>query len=56
MIQRVNKRETRFFTYNLPLFSLFLWQFDRIFVLLPSSFDTAPVVSGVALHYQRKIQ
>ena len=55
-MESVNLRKMRFFTYNLPLFHLFFWQFDRKFVLLPSSFDTAPVVSGVALHYQRKIQ
>ena len=41
---------------KMPLFLSFLWQFDRKFVLLPSSFATAPVVSGGALQYQRKIQ
>ena len=56
MIQWVKKRKRRFFIYKLPLFCLFLWQFDRNFVLLPSSFDMASVVSGVSLHYQRKIQ
>ena len=43
-------------TCKMPLFLSFLWQFAIKLVLLPSSFDTAPVVSGVALHYQRKIQ
>ena len=40
----------------MPLFLSFLWQFAIKLVLLPSSSASAPVVSGEALHYQRKIQ
>ena len=43
-------------TYKMPLFQRFLWQFDIKLVLLPTSSASAPVVSGGALQYQRKIQ
>ena len=43
-------------TCKMPLFLSFLWQFAVNFVLLPSSSASAPVVSGGALQYQRKIQ
>lgn len=43
-------------TYNMPLFLSFLWQFAINLVLLPTSSASAPVVSGGALQYQRKIQ
>lgn len=43
-------------TYKMPLFLGFLWQFAINLVLLPTSSASAPVVSGGALQYQRKIQ
>jgi hypothetical protein len=43
-------------TYKMPLFLSFLWQFAINLVLLPTSSASAPVVSGGALQYQRKIQ
>ena len=43
-------------TYKMPLFHSFLWQFAINLVLLPTSSASAPVVSGGALQYQRKIQ
>ena len=43
-------------TYKMPLFLSFLWQFDINLVLLSTSSASAPVVSGGALQYQRKIQ
>ena len=43
-------------TCKMPLFLSFLWQFAINLVLLPSSSASAPVVSGGALQYQRKIQ
>lgn len=43
-------------TYKMPLFLSFLWQFAINLVLLPASSASAPVVSGGALQYQRKIQ
>lgn len=43
-------------TCKMPLFLSFLWQFAINLVLLPTSFASAPVVSGGALQYQRKIQ
>ena len=43
-------------TYKMPLFLNFLWQFAINLVLLPTSSASAPVVSGGALQYQRKIQ
>lgn len=42
--------------YKMPLFLSFLWQFAINLVLLPTSSASAPVVSGGALQYQRKIQ
>ncbi len=41
---------------KMPLFLSFLWQFAINLVLLPTSSASAPVVSGGALQYQRKIQ
>ena len=43
-------------TYKMPLFLSFLWLFAINLVLLPTSSASAPVVSGGALQYQRKIQ
>lgn len=43
-------------TCKMPLFLRFLWQFAINLVLLPTSSASAPVVSGGALQYQRKIQ
>lgn len=43
-------------TYKMPLFLSFFWQFAINLVLLPTSSASAPVVSGGALQYQRKIQ
>ncbi len=43
-------------TCKMPLFLSFLWQFAINLVLLPTSTASAPVVSGGALQYQRKIQ
>ena len=43
-------------TCKMPLFLSFLWQFAVNLVLLPTSSSSAPVVSGGALQYQRKIQ
>lgn len=43
-------------TCKMPLFISFLWQFAINLVLLPTSSASAPVVSGGALQYQRKIQ
>ena len=43
-------------TCKMPLFISFLWQFAVNLVLLPTSSASAPVVSGGALQYQRKIQ
>lgn len=43
-------------TCKMPLFLSFLWQFAIYLVLLPTSSASAPVVSGGALQYQRKIQ
>ena len=43
-------------TCKMPLFLCFLWQFAVNLVLLPTSSASAPVVSGGALQYQRKIQ
>ena len=43
-------------TYKMPHFLSFLWQFAINLVLLPTSSASAPVVSGGALQYQRKIQ
>lgn len=43
-------------TCKMPLFLIFLWQFAINLVLLPTSSASAPVVSGGALQYQRKIQ
>ena len=43
-------------TCKKPLFLSFLWQFAINLVLLPTSSASAPVVSGGALQYQRKIQ
>lgn len=43
-------------TCKMPLFLSFLWQFAINLVLLPTSSALAPVVSGGALQYQRKIQ
>lgn len=43
-------------TNKMPLFLSFLWQFAINLVLLPTSSASAPVVSGGALQYQRKIQ
>lgn len=43
-------------TCKMPLFFSFLWQFAINLVLLPTSSASAPVVSGGALQYQRKIQ
>lgn len=43
-------------TCKMPLFLSFLWQFAINLVLLPTSSASAPVVSGGALQYQRKIQ
>lgn len=43
-------------TCKMPLFLSFLWQFAINLVLLPISSASAPVVSGGALQYQRKIQ
>ena len=43
-------------TYKMPLFLSFLWQFAINLVFLPTSSASAPVVSGGALQYQRKIQ
>ncbi len=43
-------------TCKMPLFLSFLWQFAVNLVLLPTSSASAPVVSGGALQYQRKIQ
>ena len=43
-------------TCKMPLFLSFLWQFAINLVLLPTSAASAPVVSGGALQYQRKIQ
>jgi hypothetical protein len=43
-------------TYKMTLFLSFLWQFAINLVLLPTSSASAPVVSGGALQYQRKIQ
>ena len=43
-------------TYKMPLFLSFLWQFAINLVLLPTSSASAPVASGGALQYQRKIQ
>ena len=43
-------------TYKMPLFLSFLWQFAINLVILPTSSASAPVVSGGALQYQRKIQ
>ena len=41
---------------KMPLLLSFLWQFAINLVLLPTSSASAPVVSGGALQYQRKIQ
>ena len=43
-------------TCKMQLFLSFLWQFAINLVLLPTSSASAPVVSGGALQYQRKIQ
>ena len=43
-------------TCKMPIFLSFLWQFAIKLVLLPTSSASAPVVSGGALQYQRKIQ
>ena len=43
-------------TCKMLLFLSFLWQFAVNLVLLPISSASAPVVSGGALQYQRKIQ
>ena len=43
-------------TCKMPLFLSFLWQFAINLVLLLTSSASAPVVSGGALQYQRKIQ
>lgn len=43
-------------TSKMPLFLSFLWQFAINLVLLSTSSASAPVVSGGALQYQRKIQ
>ena len=43
-------------TCKMPLLLSFLWQFAINLVLLPTSSASAPVVSGGALQYQRKIQ
>ncbi len=43
-------------TCKMPLFLSFLWQIAINLVLLPTSSASAPVVSGGALQYQRKIQ
>ncbi len=43
-------------TCKMPIFLSFLWQFAINLVLLSTSSASAPVVSGGALQYQRKIQ
>ncbi len=43
-------------TCKMPLFLSFLWLFAINLVLLSTSSASAPVVSGGALQYQRKIQ